>query len=55
METIFKGKLEEGIDIKWKGYVAAAPSIHPNGKNYKIVNNVKPTVITNELLEMGAK
>jgi len=31
----FKGKHAQGIDIKWKGYVVAAPSIHPSGALYK--------------------
>jgi cell surface protein SprA len=47
--------LQEGIDIKWKGYVAAAPSIHPNGAIYEIVNAMEPQVINQDLLEMGAK
>jgi hypothetical protein len=54
-ETVFKGKLEDGIDIKWKGYVAAAPSIHPSGKVYEIVNSMKPAVIPADLLEMSSK
>jgi len=54
-EMLFKSKLEDGIDIKWKGYVAAAPSIHPNGKKYEIVNNMEPQIINQDLLEMGAK
>jgi hypothetical protein len=41
--------------IKWKGYVAAAPSIHPNGKTYEIVNHMEPQIINEDLLEMGAK
>lgn len=55
VETLFKGKLQDGIDIKWKGYVAAAPSIHPNGKTYEIVNHMEPQIINEDLLEMGAK
>lgn len=51
----FKGSLETGIDIKWRGYVAAAPSIHPNGSIYEVINNVEPVQITDQLIEMGAK
>ena len=54
-ETLFKGTLQEGIDIKWKGYVAAAPSIHPNGKKYEVVNSMEQQIINQDLLEMGAK
>jgi hypothetical protein len=53
--VLFKGSLEPGIDIKHKGYVAAAPSIHPNGKIYTVINDMEPAMITAELLEMGAK
>lgn len=32
----FPGKYRQGVDIKWRGYVVAAPSIHPNGSTYEI-------------------
>ena len=51
----FKSAIQPGIDIKWRGYVAAAPSIHPNGKIYQVINNIDPVTITGELLEKGAK
>jgi hypothetical protein len=51
----FRGSLDSGIDIKHKGYVAAAPSIHPNGKIYTVVNDIAPAMISSELLEMAAK
>lgn len=51
----FKGSLGDGIDIKHKGYVAAAPSIHPNGSIYTVVNDIEPIAIPQALLEMGAK
>jgi len=28
-----------GVDIKYKGYVVAAPSIHPSGHHYEIVDD----------------
>lgn len=31
----YPGKLQNGIDIKYNGYVVGAPSIHPNGKEYQ--------------------
>lgn len=51
----FKGSLETGIDIKHKGYVAAAPSIHPNGKIYTVIDDIKPVMISTDLLEMASK
>jgi hypothetical protein len=51
----FKGSLETGIDIKHKGYVAAAPSIHPNGKIYTVINDIEPVMISTDLLEMASK
>ena len=51
----FKGMLKTGIDIKHKGYVAAAPSIHPTGKIYTVINDIQPAMISSELLEMGAR
>ena len=35
-EMTFPGKWREGIDIKFNGYVVAAPSIHPNGHVYAV-------------------
>ena len=35
----FPGKFREGIDIKWNGYVVAAPSLHPSGAKYAVDND----------------
>jgi len=46
------GRVAEGIDIKWKGYVAAAPSIHPSGAIYKVVNDMQPIDLPERLSSM---
>lgn len=48
----FKGKLISGIDIKHKGYVVLPPSIHPNGTEYKVVNDVVPVDLPDDLLKL---
>jgi hypothetical protein len=50
-----RGSLSDGIDVKYKGYVAAAPSIHPSGKMYEVVNMIDPIDIPLEILEMISK
>ncbi|MBX9772381.1 MAG: DUF3987 domain-containing protein, partial [Candidatus Obscuribacterales bacterium] len=34
-EIVFKDKMCPGVDIKFRGYIVAPPSIHPNGKQYR--------------------
>lgn len=46
----FKGTLGNGIDIKHKGYVVAAPSMHPNGKAYQVTRDIAPANIPATLL-----
>ena len=48
----FKGKLISGIDIKHKGYVVLPPSIHPSGTPYKIVNDVAPVDLPEDLMKL---
>lgn len=48
---VFKGKLTDGIDIKWKGYVATAPSIHPSGARYTVIDDREPVVLPNAVRE----
>ncbi len=33
----YRGKIEEGIDVKFNGYIAVEPSVHPSGGLYKWV------------------
>jgi len=47
--------LSNGIDIKWKGYVAAAPSIHPSGVTYKVIDDRNPVIVPKELWELATK
>lgn len=50
----YKSRLT-GVDIKFKGYVAAAPSIHPSGKKYQVIVDVEPQNMSADLLEEVAK
>ena len=52
---VFRGKLTDGIDIKWKGYVAAAPSVHPSGANYKVIDDRNPVAMPKAIREMATK
>jgi len=50
-----KGSIGDGIDVKYKGYVAAAPSIHPNGSMYQVVSDIDPIELPASILEMIQK
>lgn len=38
----YPGKHRQGVDIKWNGYVVAAPSLHPSGVKYTRINDLLP-------------
>lgn len=45
LDSEFRGSVKgvKGTDVKWKGYVVAAPSMHPDtGKQYTWVSDVTP-------------
>lgn len=44
------GKITDGIDLKWKGYVIAAPSLHPSGKTYRVTDDTPPAPFPTHLL-----
>lgn len=44
------GKIREGIETKHKGYVVAAPSRHPNGSYYQVINETDPAPLPLKLL-----
>ncbi len=48
----FKGKIISGIDVKHKGYVVLPPSIHPTGTAYRLVNDVAPVDLPDDLREL---
>ena len=53
--AIYRGKCGDGVDIKHKGFVVAAPSVHKNGRTYEVIHNVEPQVMNKELREMITK
>lgn len=40
---------DKGIDVKYNGYVAAPPSIHPSGMQYKVINKIEPQPMSAQL------
>ena len=53
--AVYRGKLADGIDIKYKGYVAAAPSIHPSGARYTVIDDRTPIAVPKEIWEWATK
>ena len=48
----YRGKVGDGIDIKYNGYVVAPPSLHPDGVQYKIINYMEPIPFPTKLLSL---
>jgi hypothetical protein len=53
--AVYRGKLSDGIDIKYKGYVAAAPSIHPSGARYTVIDDRNPVAVPQDIWEWATK
>lgn len=45
------GKIFNGVDIKYRGYVVAEGSIHANGKTYMSLSKEEPMELPQQLLE----
>jgi hypothetical protein len=41
----YPGKLRDGVDIKFNGYVVTAGSLHENGKFYEVVKDIEPAPV----------
>lgn len=48
-EATYRNGLGDGFDIKYKGYVIAAPSLHPNGAKYEVTNDTNPVALPQEI------
>ena len=54
-DNVYRGKLADGIDIKYKGYVAAAPSLHPSGARYTVIDDRNPIAVPKKIWEWATK
>ncbi len=50
-EIKFFGQVDDGIDIKYKGFVVGERSIHSNGKTYEAINDLPIANLNEEMLE----
>lgn len=41
----YPGKLRDGVDIKFNGYVVTAGSLHENGKFYEVIKDIQPAPV----------
>jgi hypothetical protein len=51
----FFGQVDEGIDIKYKGFVVGERSVHQNGKIYTAINDASIATLNDEMLERLAR
>ena len=50
----FPGTLWQGVDIKHRGYVVAAPSEHPNGQRYTVIDDREPVAVPMSFVKKDA-
>ena len=50
----FPGTLWQGVDVKHRGYVVAAPSLHPNGKPYRVIDDRDPVMVPRQFVRKDA-
>ena len=51
----FFGQVDEGIDIKYKGFVVGERCVHQNGKIYTAINDAPIATLNDEMLERLAR
>ena len=51
-EGTYRGKVGDGIDVKYNGYVVAAGSIHPDGPTYEVIDWQDPIQFPSHLLHL---
>ena len=50
----FPGTLWQGVDVKHRGYVVAAPRLHPNGKPYRVIDDRDPVMVPRQFVRKDA-
>lgn len=51
-DRIYRGQLAEGFDIKYKGFVVAAPSIHPTKVSYQVIDDIEAEQLSDERMDL---
>ena len=49
------GKIVDGIDVKYRGYVVAAPSRHPSGAFYREIDDRDPAPLPAWILKAAGR